>query len=266
MSAAEEFKIDDKPAARGRGLAFCRPGGLVVTGPTVHASGSAVASGELGNLVSLAAWWKLSGRGAMLATGPEGSARGDALASGNLGSIDVVGPTGHASGAAVGTGELGSIRIEAEEFHRFGRTRTFTSRRFGSGGPDPVTLVQRTASTAATLEYDSGGGANSGVIASEPVLWLDLLVSNSGENNLYVMVFDADTVPANGATPIRQPILLGGPGGQTFLDAGVLGADGISGRPTTQGLVWCASTTPDTLTIDGSSSIWATAHYVIGGT
>jgi hypothetical protein len=170
-------------------------------------------------------------------------------------------------GAGVGVSVVASppppVTLEVGTFRRFGaKPHMFGSSMAGAA----LALVNRANPTHPVYEYDSQGPTNSDVIASVPVLWLDLLVSNSSATeNLYVMVFDSATVPANGALPIRQPVELGF-GHQTFVDVGVLGADGISGRPTLNGLCWAASTTPGTLTQDTTSSIWATANYILQGT
>ena len=190
---------------------------------------------------------------------PRAEAAGDTLVAGHVAAVAITPPRAIAQIPAVATARpLPPVRITISMVRRAGaHPHAFRS----SLGGAATALVQRTDSTHPVQEYDSQGPTNSDVIAAEPVLWLDLLVSNSGVNNLYVMVFDAPTVPPDGTKPIRQPLELGY-GHQIFVDVGVLGADGISGRPTQQGLCWAASTTPATLTQDTSSSIWATAHYI----
>lgn len=115
-----------------------------------------------------------------------------------------------------------------------------------------------------TQEYDSNGPTNSDVVSAVPVLWLSMLATNSGSETLYLMQFDATTVPLDGAAPMRQPIQLF-PGGQTYLDIGDPGADGLSGLATKNGLCWAASTTPTTLTQDTTSSVWVTARFIVLG-
>ncbi len=167
-----------------------------------------------------------------------------------------------ASGAAFGSAEELDVNIDISEFER---VTAKPNHRLGSSGAGAsyVTMV-RAHPTHAVTEYDSQGPTNSDVVAALPIAWLDAMVSNSGSSTLFVMFFDTTSVPANGTLPMRQPIQVPN-GGQTYIDVGDPGADGLSGRPTLNGLCWAASTTATTLTVDTTSSIWVTARtYTLG--
>jgi hypothetical protein len=113
--------------------------------------------------------------------------------------------------------------------------------------------------------YDSEAWTNSDVISAAPCTWLTASGENKGNATLYIMFFDATTVPANGAAPLGMPIQL--PSGQAFQfsenDTARAGQAGTSetGLRTTTGLCWAASSTPATLTVDTTASIWLQATF-----
>jgi hypothetical protein len=85
--------------------------------------------------------------------------------------------------------------------------------------------------------------------------------SNKGASQLYFMWFNATSLPANGATPSMMPIPI--PAGGTFsLVNTIATANAVAFGPVmSTGLVWAASTTATTLTVDSTNSVWVTVQY-----
>jgi hypothetical protein len=114
-------------------------------------------------------------------------------------------------------------------------------------------------------QYDSQASLNNDVISATPAKLSSLIARNKSSSlTLFLMLFDATAVPvAPGTTPKMMPIPIP-PGLPATLDAteqGV-GNPGIGvDMPFTSGIVWAASTTPDTLTVDTTNSIWVTARF-----
>ena len=112
--------------------------------------------------------------------------------------------------------------------------------------------------------YDSQGGANSGVIVAGPATILRLRgVNIAASGTLWLMVFDALAVPANASIPLVAPVPIAGGAVGDFDLNGALGSSGLLGLRLSKGLVWAASTTAASLTVDATSSLWVTTrHYV----
>ena len=108
--------------------------------------------------------------------------------------------------------------------------------------------------------YDSQAGANSGIISASPCYVVQaniLTVAASGV--LYFMLFDSATVPSNGAVPLFAPVkLTGGASANVPFQPSVGTGQYIAAYLTANGLSWAASSTPGTLTVDGTSSLWPT--------
>jgi hypothetical protein len=180
-----------------------------------------------------------------------------ALARAEIGCFSITVPSLQAGVSATGCGDPGVKNFTVGEV-----TLSAKPHRFGSSGAGAsFVTVFRIHSAHAVTEYDSQGPTNSDIVATSSGAWLDAMVSNVGSSTLYLMFFDATTVPANGTLPLRQPLQIGA-AGQTYVDLGDPGADGLSGRPLVNGLVWAASTTATTLTVDSTSSLWVTARTI----
>ncbi len=120
----------------------------------------------------------------------------------------------------------------------------------------------RQAPAHGVIQYDTQGFGNSGVIeAGAGRMLLSQWASNKGASALYLMVFDATAVPANNAVPVVQPLVVPA-SGQAFVDFTDRGGQGLAGLVLSTGLVWAVSTTQATLTVDASSSVWATLRYI----
>jgi hypothetical protein len=117
-------------------------------------------------------------------------------------------------------------------------------------------LATRTR-TAPVVQTDSQARANSGVVSTVATVLLSCLASNKGATQLYLMFFDATTLPANATVPLFQSIPIPA-AGQISSDLTVTMSDFLAGVQTQAGLVWAASTTQDTLTVDTSTSTWTT--------
>jgi hypothetical protein len=232
-----------------------------------HATGEAHAYGHMSimDMVGVTGWGRVPAQavgrlGVLNFSDLAGKAFGSALVGDRLGAFSVGGLEGAAhesTGPVVGSGALGAVRVRPlRGGHMLG------SSGLGAG----FTLIHRSPASAQAVEYDSQGPTNSDTIATSAVLWLDILVSNVGSSAtpLYLMFFDATSPPSNGASPIRQPTQVPA-SGQVYVDLGDPGADGMSGRLTKNGLAWAASTTPTTLTIDSTSSLWVTVRTVATG-
>jgi hypothetical protein len=107
--------------------------------------------------------------------------------------------------------------------------------------------------------YDDQAFGNSNIISSGPVSIMSITALNKG-TLLYLMLFDATAVPSNGAVPYFQPIALVA-GAQVTRSFNEVSGEGLLGLDTQVGLAWAASTTPATLTIDATSSVWTSVGY-----
>lgn len=124
----------------------------------------------------------------------------------------------------------------------------------------------RTLNANSTItEWDSQAYENSDVIKNAPCTLLTAVGSNKGAALLYIMFFDSATVPGNGTVPVLEPVPL--PAGATFnlneqdLSRAGQGAPNQNGLTMVNGLSWAASTTPATLTVDSTSSVWLTSTF-----
>jgi hypothetical protein len=109
--------------------------------------------------------------------------------------------------------------------------------------------------------YDGQAGGNSGIIYSAPCTLLRIrALSVAASGTLYLMLFDATAVPANTAVPLIAPLPIAG-GATADLSLNEIAGDGLIGLQLSSGLVWAASSTAATLTIDSTSSLWPTCRY-----
>lgn len=111
------------------------------------------------------------------------------------------------------------------------------------------------AATDASVSRDSSALASHASKAT-PGRFMGAFAANGSAVQLYFMVFDNQTVPANGtapaysqSAPAKANIALPCPG---------LNGDYFSAR----GISWAWSTTPDTLTVYGGGSTFATVLYL----
>jgi hypothetical protein len=107
---------------------------------------------------------------------------------------------------------------------------------------------------------DSQAGMNSRAVYPNPCTFLRAFATNTSGSNLYLMVFDATSLPTNGTAPRIRPVLVAA-NSQATLDISLLQALGLYGLMLNTGLVWAASTTAGTLTADGTNSMWVTAQF-----
>jgi hypothetical protein len=128
-------------------------------------------------------------------------------------------------------------------------------------------MASRTFATARIVvpqklqTYDAQGGSNSGVVYSAPCTLLRIRALNVG-SLLWLMFFDSATVPTNGTVPLLAPIPVAATTGVIDVDWNEdIGSAGLLGIQLSNGLVWAASTTSASLTVDGTSSLWPTCRY-----
>lgn len=137
---------------------------------------------------------------------------------------------------AVTTGTTAPLLIDA-----YGRLVTVS---VGAGTP---------VATGGSSFYDTTVLAPSGVIkASSGSLYL-VVGANESANKRWLMLFNATSLPVNGTAPVYQfpvptlaPFSLDLPRGRTF----------------STGIVWAASSTAATLTVDVATPFWLNAEYV----
>jgi hypothetical protein len=126
----------------------------------------------------------------------------------------------------------------------------------------PASITPFAVTGGQPTQYDSQGFINSGVIQTSPGTFLGAIGFNKGSTTLYVMWFNATAVPGNGATPAFMPVPVPPGGTFTLVDTQVTGGTlGPFGPPMSVGLCWAASTTPATLTVDTTNSMWITANF-----
>lgn len=82
---------------------------------------------------------------------------------------------------------------------------------------------------------------------------------NSNSGTQFILGFDANQVPADGAVPI---VIIAAPGSSNFsADFGSVAVGSVTGRAFRAGLVLCNSSTGPTKTI-GSADCWFDVQYV----
>lgn len=95
---------------------------------------------------------------------------------------------------------------------------------------------------------------DSKVVSANNAIFYSASLSNKGGSNLYLMVFDAASLPANGTVPTMPPLLVGGTDTRS-----------ISNLPLpdkfTNGIVVAASTTQENLTVDTNSNSFFYVQY-----
>jgi hypothetical protein len=110
-------------------------------------------------------------------------------------------------------------------------------------------------------QYDSAGAfGNSDVISPGPATLLAIIVSSKGAGALWLLLYDAGTVPTNGAAPVTIPIAVAA-GSTTSISFVDVSGFGLSGMDFASGICWAASTTPGTLTADTTNAISVTARF-----
>ncbi|WP_394835829.1 hypothetical protein LVJ94_02735 [Pendulispora rubella] len=108
------------------------------------------------------------------------------------------------------------------------------------------------ADSPATSWSAPSGLAAHGTIREAPCLLYRVFGSNEGPAKRWIMLFDATSLPADGALPsFAIPVVEGGS----------FAIDLQRTRPFASGLAWAASSTPGTLTIDPGACIWLNAEY-----
>ncbi len=111
----------------------------------------------------------------------------------------------------------------------------------GGGGGGAVTFDP-------PLTFDTGGTlAASGVARVTAGTMLDINVYNGSASPVFVQLFDAAAVPADGAVPVTTVLNIpaGGNGSLSFADG--------QGRSFTTGIAWAASSTDTTKTITAAA-------------
>ena len=95
---------------------------------------------------------------------------------------------------------------------------------------------------------------NSKVVIASKAIFYSAALSNKGGSNLYLMVFDAASLPANGTVPTMPPLLVG-----------TTDTRSISNLPLPDkfdnGIVVAASSTQENLTVDTNSNSFFYVQY-----
>jgi hypothetical protein len=116
-------------------------------------------------------------------------------------------------------------------------------------------------------EYDSQGflnddaitGTTCGMASGQTLLRLcGWSAVNQGNSLLWLMFFDAATLPANGTVPIMMPYPLRSSPQYRDGDGVQPGSRMAYAVNFKAGIVWAASQTAATLTIDNTASLWVT--------
>ena len=106
----------------------------------------------------------------------------------------------------------------------------------------------------ALTTYNTNGFAQSEVVVAVPCRVKEIRVGNNSGATRYAQVFNATTVPADGATPsaLPMPIINGGVAAFTWQGAGEYFGTGLS---------WASSTTWGTKTLGGDTDLWVEIDY-----
>ena len=92
------------------------------------------------------------------------------------------------------------------------------------------------------------------VVSTSNSIFYSAALSNKGSSNLYLMVFDASSLPANGTVPTMPPLLVG-----------TTGTRSISNIPLpdkfSTGIVVAASTTQESLTVSTGTDCFFYVQY-----
>jgi len=91
------------------------------------------------------------------------------------------------------------------------------------------------------LYNKTSSGAAASLVVSNPVTLYDISIYNSKASSQYIQIFDAASLPADGATPTLPPML--------FAAKETRGISWINGRKFSNGIVICNSSTDTTKTI-----------------
>lgn len=118
----------------------------------------------------------------------------------------------------------------------------------GASNPIPV----ETASVVPTTNVSSSAYEKSHVVSNAPCTLVSWGVTNKGVSDLWLLVFDATALPANGTVPSRRPIPVpaGYPGGD----------ERARGTSLAVGCVLALSTTSSSLTLVGTDDGWFDAE------
>lgn len=113
-----------------------------------------------------------------------------------------------------------------------------------------------TESNARVLQtYDSQGVLVGENITTSPRVLVELTGVNNSGSTRYIMLFDADAVPANATVPKVAPIPVATGAAFTYTPP--------SGRlQFTTGITWASSSTFASLTITGAADVWLTAAHI----
>ena len=95
---------------------------------------------------------------------------------------------------------------------------------------------------------------NSKVVSANNAILYSAALSNKGGPNLYLMVFDAASLPSNGTVPSMPPLLVGGTDTRSISNLPL--PDKFS-----TGIVVAASTTQENLTVDTNSNSFFYVQY-----
>ena len=117
--------------------------------------------------------------------------------------------------------------------------------------------VYKTMST----EIKATEATDSAVISDKPAFLYSLQAINNVANERYVMVFDATSVPANGAIPVWRGVLPA----SAQLNLSWFGNDhaNFAGAPFKNGIAVAVSSTKASLTITSADEAYFNAHYSV---
>ena len=125
------------------------------------------------------------------------------------------------------------------------------------------TNLNRAISSGWTKGYDSQAFVNSDSLQnSAGTCLLHAMAWNKSSTALYLMFFDAGGVPTNGTAPLFMPLPLTTQNQPLALPLNDYpGSATFTGWTFTTGIIYAVSTTPATLTVDSSNSVWVTLRF-----
>lgn len=127
------------------------------------------------------------------------------------------------------------------------------------GAGTPVTRGMLGATVQWPLNNRSIAYEASRVIKSGPGILYGLTVYNSSTSAQFILLFDANTLPADGVIP--DVVLVVGAGGTSATVGGLQTWDWVPGRGFHTGIVVCNSSTAVTKTI-GSANCWFDSQFL----
>ncbi len=113
------------------------------------------------------------------------------------------------------------------------------------------------------MNQSDSGWVNSATDATNalPAVVSAIYAVNASASTIYVMLFDAATVPTNGTVPNIAPIPVPA-GGAAYVPFGEVRGDGMTGLSFVNAMVWAASTTAASLTVSTTGQTWLSTRYV----